>query len=97
MAKTNQPNDKIDLATLESLPPEQQAAVLSAPGAVWGLAYNGETPRTVALIEKLAPEQQAEVLSAPYAVSGLRSNGHRAALEKLLKSQTKNPAQTRDC
>ena len=30
------------LSRVEKLPPEQQASVLAAPGAVSGLAYNGE-------------------------------------------------------
>ena len=94
MAKMSQPSDKVDLATLQTLPPEQQAAVLAASRAVWGLAENGEAPRrTMALIEKLAPEQQAAVLAAPGAVESLRSNRQRAALEKL---QRAIPAHTRD-
>jgi hypothetical protein len=80
LAPTNGPTSRLDIAELESLPPEQQAAALAAPGAVRRLADNGQAPPTIALIGKLAPDEQADVLDAPHAMRGLRDAGQWAAV-----------------
>jgi uncharacterized protein YoaH (UPF0181 family) len=71
------------ISELATLAPDQQASMLAAPGAVWGLAYNGQAAQVLALIEKLPPEQQASVLAAPGAKEGLTDSGQGEAVEKL--------------
>ena len=91
MANTNQPGGKLDLALLQSLPPEQQAAALAAPAAVVGLANKGEASRTATLIEKLSPSHQAAVLSAPNAAIALNVAAGTSATIDMLLSDVEMP------
>jgi uncharacterized protein YoaH (UPF0181 family) len=70
---------------LAKLAPDQQASMLAAPGAVSGLAYNGQAAQALALIETLAPDQQASVLAAPDAVWSLAHNGQAAQVLALIE------------
>jgi hypothetical protein len=83
--------DMQTVTLVENFPPEQQARILAARGAVPGLADDGQSARTCAIIERLLHEQQAMLFASPAVAWSLADNGHAASIlgliEKLLPDQ----------
>jgi hypothetical protein len=68
------------IALISPLAPEAQKEVLSAQGAVRGLAKNGKAESVMDVIAAVAPDAQKQVLAAEGAVWELARNGQAEAL-----------------